>query len=569
MSADMILSAASIITMDPARPRASAVAIDSELGRIEAIGSLSECQAAAPDAVTTDLGDVVLMPGLIDPHSHPFVSGSVTQAPARWIAPYVGYPAWSDVQNLFRELEAETDPGEPLVFSGLDRMLQGAPTLDNNDLDEYFPGRPVVIVDNSGHEAYFNSEMIKMLGWADGPPPDPVGGSYGRHADGSSSGGASELPAVMAVVQPILAELTDNPLMPAALFYALMARNGITATSDLTYSTEYLPGYEALASSKDVPLRISLYHVSVAPDAGEPLVCGTSPDLLRKEGIKLWGDGSPWVGTIAISFPYLDTPTVRDAGIEPGPTGISKMNYSRLELDTILDKFAPQGWQMSFHVNGDVGIDVVLDAYQRALHKHGLIGTDHRWRIEHCGAGRADQFQRAASLGVTASLGAFQYLYWGDILDGTMFPSEIGSQWTQFKGAQDAGVQPTYHNDGSVSPPIPLLNIQTAITRLTFAGNVHGVDQIVSLDDALKAHTTYAARQLNREDDIGSITVGKLADFVELSMDPYLADPTRFANQIEVKGTWLSGRRINLDGFLQDVENLGPKHRDDGGQDDE
>ena len=113
MSADLILQASSIITMDPALPRAEAVAVDTTTGNIVAVGTLAEVQAAAPHATVSDLGDTVLMPGFIDPHSHPVVSGLVTQSPAIWIAPYVGFPNWSDVTALFATLDAETPAGQP------------------------------------------------------------------------------------------------------------------------------------------------------------------------------------------------------------------------------------------------------------------------------------------------------------------------------------------------------------------------------------------------------------------------------------------------------------------------
>jgi predicted amidohydrolase YtcJ len=558
MSQVSILKAASVITMDPASPRAEAVAFDTQTGRINLVGSLSDCQSAYPDAAVADLGDTVLMPGFVEAHNHPFVSGTITQSPAYWIAPYVGYPSWSDLETLFRKLDKEQPAGEPLLFSGLDRMLQEVDEPDNVTLDKYFPHRPILIVDNSGHEVYFNSATIDMLGWSDKPPADPTGARFGRNPDGSSNGRAYEMGAMAAVTMPMISRVVTHPLFSAAQWFALMSRNGITATSDMTYSSDFLTGYEALASTRNIPLRISFYHVSYADDAGEELKSKAPATLLRKQGIKLWGDGSPWVGNVANSFAYLDTPTVRRAGIPLGPAGLSAMNYTRRELDQILDEFAPQGWQMSFHINGDVGIDTVLDAYEEALVRHNLKGTDHRWRIEHCGAGRADQFQRAADLGVTVSLGPFQFIYWGDLLDGQIFPSEIGSEWMQFAGAQEAGVEPSFHNDGSVSPPIPLLNIQTAITRMTPSGKVHGPDQIISLEDALKSETINAARQLFQEKDIGSIEAGKLADFVELSSDPYLADPTRLTEQVQVRGTWLSGHRIDLDDFLAEVKAVDP-----------
>ena len=558
MVGDLIITASTIITMNPAEPRATAVAVDTAAGTITAVGSLPQCRAVAPDAAERDLGDTVLMPGFIEAHNHPFLSGVVTQPPAYWIAPYVGYPGWNDVAALFRKIQAEKPAGAPVMFNGLDRLLQQVAEPTNTTLDAYFPDRPVAVLDNSGHEVYFNSAAITFLGWTAGPPPDPEGARFGRNADGTSNGRAYETAGVLAVAGPLMAVAIGHPLYSAAQWYSLMARGGITATTDMTYSTPYLKGYEALASVPDCPLRISLYHMSIEADANEPLSCPLPDTMIRKQGIKLWADGSPWVGTAALSYPYLDSATVRGAGIPIGPSGESAMNYSRAQLDASLDRFAGKGWQMSFHVNGDVGLDVVLDAYERALSVQGLNGTDHRWRVEHLGGARADQFPRVASLGVHASLGPFQFIYWGDLLDGELFPTEIGSEWMRFGDAVDAGVCVSFHNDGSVSPPTPLLNIQTAITRTTPSGTLHGKDQVISLDAALAAQTIDAARTLHREHEIGSIAEGKLADFVELSTDPYRAEPSGFCDQVTVGATWRGGRRIDLDAFLAEVKAIDP-----------
>ena len=234
------------------------------------------------------------------------------------------------------------------------------------------------------------------------------------------------------------------------------------------------------------------------------------------------------------------------------------MNYTRAQLDELLDRLAPTGFQMAFHCNGDVGMDIVLDAYEHALVKHGLLKTDHRWRIEHLGACRADQFQRAASLGVGLSMSPFQFIYWGDLLDGTLFPSEIGSQWQSVGDAFRSGAVVSFHNDGSVSPPIPLLNWQATVTRQTASGAVRGANQAISLDDAIKAHTVNAAYHLGRDHEIGSITVGKLADFCELSADPYTVDAHELTSKVSVQGTWVGGHRIDLDAFEQQVVALDP-----------
>ena len=552
--ANVILKASSVITMDESNPRAEAIALDDATGKILAVGTVAECQAAAPGAAVTDLGSTVLMPGFIEAHSHPMLGGMITQPPSYWIAPYMGYPHFSDVQALWTKVNAELPPDQPVVFQGLDRLLQQAEMPTNKDLDAFFPTRRAVVLDNSGHMAYFNSAVIAFNKWTDGkPPPNPPGAHFGRNPDGTSNGIAYETAALLEAALPTVKDAVPHPLESAAKWLQYMAGFGITATSEMTYSTNMLKGYEALTTRPDSPVRMSLYHMAIDSDAGVK-VDSPDPAMLRKQGVKLWADGSPWVGSIASSFPYLDTPAVQKAEIPLGPGGTAMMNYTRVELDALLAKYAPMGWQMSFHVNGDVGLDIVLDAYEEALVDNNLMGTDHRWRVEHCGGCRGDQFERAVAMGVTISLGPFQYIYWGDLLDGTMFPPEIGSQWMRWGDAVRAGAHLSFHNDGPVSPPIPLLNIQTAITRTTDTGQVHGANQIISIDDALKAETIGAAYMLHRDDEIGSLAEGKYADLVELSMDPYLADPLKLASQVKVQGTWRSGRKIDLDAYMAQIQ---------------
>ena len=482
-----------------------------------------------------------------------------TQSPAHWIAPYVGFPTFDDVTAYFTKVNAETPAGVPVAFNGLDRILHNAPELTNTLLDKYFPDRAVIVIDNSGHEVYFNTANITLLGWEDGKPPaDPVGSRFGRNEDGTSNGRAYESAALLIAASKVLAAIGQHPLAPIAQWYKLMATNGITSTSEHTYESNQFKAYVAMAMAPDSPLRISLYHMSIEADCAEPIQIPVPENKLKKQGIKLWADGSPWVGTIAASFPYLDNETTRNANIPLGPGGEAMMNYNRAQLDEILDKLVPSGYQMAFHCNGDVGMDIVLDAYEHALSKHNLLGTDHRWRIEHLGACRRDQFDRAAQLGVCLSMSPFQFIYWGDLLDGTMFESSIGSQWQSVGDAFRSGASVSFHNDGSVSPPIPLLNMQAMVTRQTASGKVHGENQAVSLEDAMKAHTTNAAFQLGRDHEVGSIEAGKLADFCELSADPFTVDPHKLTELVTVQGTWVGGKRIDLDAFLAQVEAMDP-----------
>lgn len=117
MTTDVIIKASNIITMDDNKPRAEAVGVDTTTGTITDVGTLAEVQAAAPGVGVTDLGSDVLMPGMIDTHNHPALSGMMTQDPAHWISPFVGYPTYDDVTALWKKLDAQTPRrGAPHLF---------------------------------------------------------------------------------------------------------------------------------------------------------------------------------------------------------------------------------------------------------------------------------------------------------------------------------------------------------------------------------------------------------------------------------------------------------------------
>ncbi|MEZ0338500.1 amidohydrolase [Mycobacterium sp. pV006] len=544
---DVILTAGTVITVDDAVPRAQAVAVCA--GRIVAVGTVDDCRTALPDAEVVDTGVPVLAPGFVEPHGHPLISGVATQAPARSIAPWDA-PSWAAVQEVFADAIAGTDPQTPLWFAGFDALLHGHPAPDAEELDRIFGDRVAVVTDNSGHGVYFDSALIRRYGWDTAPPPDPVAAHFGRRPDGTLDGRGFELPVLTAVTGPLMAQMGD-PLLSAARYFALMSRGGYTSASDMTFDPKFAAGYEALAAAPSCPLRVSMWEMSVTDSYCEPATFTADDTWLTKAGVKLWTDGSPWVGNIAISFPYLDTDATRTAGIDPSTAGgAGSMNYTRQQLDAILDRAAPAGWQMAFHANGDLALDLALDAYEDALTRHQLLGTDHRWRLEHCGAGTRAHFDRAARLGVHVSLAPFQYYYWGDLLDGAMFEPAHGARWAAFADAVASGACVSLHNDGSVSPPAPVVNIATAVTRRTRTGQVHRPDQAITLEQAWCAQTIDAARTLRREHLVGSITAGKLADFVELSADPWDVRPDRLIDEVRVTGTWLGGRRIDLDAFI-------------------
>lgn len=571
MSNEHIVIARSIITMadgapdsDPAtRPRAMA-AVD---GRITVVGTVEECRAAHPHAVISDLGDSVLMPGFVDVHTHPLLSGMAIMPPAIDISPW-NVATWDDIVALGKRVAAETPPDVSIMMFGLDQLLHGCRFPTAVDMDEIFGDRIATIIALCQHQAAITTATMRVLGWMDTPPADPDGGTFGRNPDGSMAGTANEIPAVFAVIAPVFAALGGHPLEQAARYMAEMSKVGITAAAETGYVSNLRSGYEALCSQPMVPLRMMLYHQLTEADAAEPLESQVDADLLAKVGYKIFADGTPWLGTIATSFSYLDTEPVRDAGFPLGlHPGERALNFTREEFEAHLEPIADSGRQVACHVNGDLAIDMVLDSYEAVLRRHGLLDSDHRWRVEHIGAVRQDQLERMATLGVVPTFGLFQFTQWGDLLDGVMYESVHGSSWCRIGDAERIGLRQSYHNDGNISRPLPMANVQAAVTRQVnsrhadgtygFAdGRVHGPEQRVSLHEALRAITINAAYCVKREHEIGSLEVGKFADFVELADDPYQVPADELVERCRVTATWLGGRRNDLDDFVAAVAEL-------------
>lgn len=168
---------------------------------------------------------------------------------------------------------------------------------------------------------------------------------------------------------------------------------------------------------------------------------------------------------------------------------------------------------------------------------------DHRLRLEHVGAIRDDQLQRAHDLGVTCSLFVDQIHYWGDIVVDGLFGPERGNRWMPCGSAVATGMRISLHNDPPVTPEEPLRNISVAVTRTAPSGRVIGPEQRITVDQAIRAQTIDAAWQLHSDDVIGSLEVGKYADMVVLSADPRTVPPEQIAD-LEVRATYLAGRQV-------------------------
>jgi hypothetical protein len=528
--ADLVITG-NLLTVDDARPTAEALAVVE--GRIIAVGTRSDIAGfIGPGTQTVDVGDGCVMPGFVEAHGHPLMEAVALSDRIVDIRP-VTVPGPDDVVAAIRREVAQRG-SSGAYLNGWDALLQsGLPEPTLAWLDEIAPDGPLVIIHNSGHKAFFNSRAAQRGGLTR-DTPDPKGAKYGRDANGELDGTAEEIAAVF----PLLGGAIQASEYPAMLLAecARLNRAGLTTCSEMAFDPNFGPVVEGLRANLTVRLRT--YEVS-NPAMSTAAAPGQGDDILRQVGIKIWVDGSPWIGNIALSFPYLDTEATRTIGVKPGSCGCA--NYTAEQLTEIVGAYYPLGWQMACHVQGDAGVDTILDVYEEALKRHPR--DDHRLRLEHVGAIRPEQLQRAADLGVTCSIFVDQIHYWGDVIVDGLFGEERGSRWMPAGSAVATGMRISLHNDPPVTPEEPLRNISVAATRRAPSGRVLAPEERLTVEQAIRAQTIDAAYQLFADDVIGSLEVGKYADMVVLSADPRTVPPEQIAD-LDVLATFLAGRQV-------------------------
>ncbi|MCU1479255.1 MAG: amidohydrolase [Subtercola sp.] len=551
--------------------------------RIEAVGSEAELRAlATADTEVVELGERCLMPGLIEPHGHPSSAAVLLSDYVLDIRP-VTLATADEVTAALTEALAERPAG--VFANGWDPLLQKGlvnPTLQS--LDALAAATPLVILHNSGHSVFFNSAAARAAG-LDDSTSDPAGSSFGRDAEGHLTGVGYEAGAVFQVCGPVLLQARGDFVRVFRDEIARTNAAGVTTIADLSWEASTQAGLEAVRAEHPLTVRLRLYEMS-APGARASVALENGDDVVRQIGVKTWADGSPWIGNIATSYPYLDTAATRAMGLEPGHHGT--LNFDSAQILAISRQYAGEGWQLACHAHGDLAIDATLDAWQQVIEENSL--TDHRFRLEHVGAMTAAQFSRAAELGVLVSIFSDHLYYWGDVLVDDLFGPQHGGRWADSAAAIAAGLAPTFHNDGTVTPLEPFRNMATAMTRRTRSGRLltsvggyggfsgapggaEGVEGVtaadgrrtshvgvaeggspgpavgtgalvgIGIDDALRAHTTAAAKQLFAEDIVGSIEPGKYADLIIIDRDPYAVTPDELA-ATRILATYFAGRLV-------------------------
>jgi predicted amidohydrolase YtcJ len=536
-----IYTAAEIITMESDRPRAEAVAVAD--GRIVAVGSQEEIQqqlGGRPYRVDSSFADKVLMPGLIDNHLHP--SMAAVLLPMAFITPFDWQVPGQSVKGVqgreaylqaLQQKETETKGDEWLFTWGYHHYFHGG--ISRQDLDGISSRRPIIVWHRSFHEIYVNTPALKALDIT----ADKVAGH--PHIDWDKGHFyETALPFAFAHLGPkILAPNWFRGGLESVR--EAVHRGGVTTIADMAAGMFGLnmewPHLKAVLDSEQTPFR-TLMIPSAASFGGAPgdeqsmhTISGlperNSEKLKFVKQVKLLADGAFFSQLMQMNDPgYLD-----------GHHGEWLMEPELLE--NAARAYWQAGYQLHIHSNGDKGTEVVLDILEKLQQEHPK--DDHRTTLHHLGYSTEAQSARMAELGALVSANPYYLYALGDKYSEIGLGAERASEIVRAGSLVKHGVPLSLHSDFTMAPVEPLTLAWVAANRKTAAGTEMASDLKLTLDQALRAVTIDAAHAIRMEQEVGSIAVGKKADFTVLEADPYRI-PLAQLKDISIWGTVFEGQ---------------------------
>lgn len=529
---DLVFFNGRVLTIDPALPRAESVAVHQ--GRIFAVGSNDELESLRKQArKTVDLQGAVLLPGLIDAHTH-FISGGMSLANVN----LVGAFTMQEMQRRVAEKVERTPDGDWIVGRGWDHTKRtdevAWPT--KADLDQVAPDHPVYLGRVDGHVGWANSRALALAGITS-DSPDPYGGQIMRDEHGEPTGILLET--AKNLVQNIL-PVPDAAARERGLKLALeeAARFGVTSIHD-NAPAEDLALFRDFHDRGNLTVRVNALVRGWEVDTPflEPMIAigartGTGDDWIKYGALKLSLDGTLGSRTAAMLEPYSD---------DPGNHGVYRITQE--ELDPIIERAHAHHIQVALHAIGDGACRMALDSIERAMQKHHW--PDHRHRIEHEQVITREDMLRFPQLGIIASLQpchAVTDLAW---VESRVGPERIKTSYA-WRSFVDCGTRICLGTDWPVETLDPRVGFYVSVTRQGLDGNPPGgrwPEECLTIDEVLKGYTLDAAWAEFSEDRKGSITPGKLADFVIFAEDPTEVEPSRLLD-LEVLATIVNARTV-------------------------
>ena len=528
-----IFTAKKIVTMDDSLPYATAVAVSE--GRILAVGTLESmapwCEGREVQFNKQFEGNV-LLPGLIDNHVHPWLGAlllpTMIIAPESWTMPDGKIiPAALNREQWFERLReaiaADSGESELLASWGFHRMWHGS-NPRRSELDALCPDRPLIIWNRSFHEIFANTQALKFTGLTREAAAHPqVNWDEGHFFETGNK----------VILLKLLPYFLRKEWFNAGLttLVDLMHRGGITTIADMGFgslSVDYeMSAWDEVVGQQKKPIRVfNVPHAGAlgfrlsgqlpnpAKDPGfekvldfiEPLPSRDTASMKTLRGVKLFADGGFFNLMMRLNPPgYID-----------GSQGQWMMSPEVIAKG--IQVFWDAGYQIHVHVNGDQGMDAVLDGLAQALNRKPRY--DHRFTVHHVGFCSAAQVRRMAAMNVIASVNPYHIHALSDNYSLFGLGPERAAQMVRLGSMTRAGMSVSFHSDFMMAPTEPLFLAWCAATRQSQSGKVGAPTECLSLHQVLRGITIDAAHAIGLDHDIGSIVAGKKADFTVLEQDP-------------------------------------------------
>lgn len=520
---ELILYNGNIFTVDGTTPSAQAVAVNG--GRFIAVGTNDEVlRLATAKTKKIDLGQKTVLPGFIDAHSHPASSGlqhlRSVDCDLRSI---------KDIKDAIRKRAQNTPAGNwVLGFKFDDTKTTEGRALTVQDLDEAAPNHPVSVAHRGGHTSYVNSAAFKLAGIND-QTPDPQGGKFYRE-NGKLTGKVAESATGM-IEKFIPFEFTRDDLREGVkLISQMMSKTGITSVHDAYGSPDDLRAYQDARDAGELSLRVycllGYMHIDSMIAAG--VRTGMGDEWVKIGAMKMTCDGSISERTARLSKPYIG---------RSDDYGIIVNDLEQLYKSA--KKAHDNDWQIGVHANGDVGIDITLQLYERLQKERPR--KDPRFRIEHCTVVNDDLLRRMKALGVIPTPFSTYVYYHGEKMKE--YGADRLNNMFALRSFLSSGIRPTQASDYPPGPFEPMMALQSSVTRTDIKGTTWGASQKVSVEEAIRIGTLHGAYASYEENVKGSITTGKYADLVVLGRDPFKEDPSTLIT-IPIERTMAGGRWV-------------------------
>ena len=521
--ADIVVINANIHTVNSKHPKAESFAVKN--GRFIVVGNNSDTtMLIGPNTKVFDLSGNTIVPGFIDAHIHVLSSGS-----RHVMAADCDLRSITDVQDALKRRADKTEKGGWVQgFKYDDTKTEDNRFLTSNDLDKVSTELPIYVAHRAGHVYYANSKALALAGYTD-TSPDPHGGKLGRDPNtGKLNGVIYERAAEP--IRNLLPQIDSNDRKRGLkLINSMLSEVGLTSVHDAMVSNDEFVTYQEGLNNDELNLRVyMLMHRAHFPDLKEAGIrTGFGNNRLKVGGIKMVSDGAIAARTAYLSEPYI--------GSDHDDCGIQAMSAE--EINESVREIHNAGFQVCIHANGDLAIDMVLDAYESALHEFPRKNPRHR--IEHCTLVNPKILTRMKNTGTIATPFCTYVYYHGEKMQ------YYGDQRLEWMFAQksfmDYGVVSTGATDYPPGPYEPLLGIQSCVTRTDINGTLWGASQKIPVEDALRIYTLNGAYASFEENMKGSIEVGKLADYVVLEEDLLKVDPFAIKD-IKVLKTVVGGK---------------------------